>query len=368
MIEKKKKICVVYLYPPHYRQNIFEKLDNSYDCTFVFGDEPFNIKKLDMERLNKVFLCHAPFWGKVQFQWGLLPFAFKQFDTYLLNVNTNNITTWLFFLILKLFKNKHVYLWIHGLYGKESKKQIMVRKWYYKLVDGLFLYGNYARDLLIKQGLNHQKLFVIHNSLDYEKQLLIRKEIRGSDVYVKHFGNFNPNLVMIGRLNDRKKMEMLFEAMTLLNKKGLIYNATVIGDGEYKGILENRVQALGIQEQVWFYGACYDEVTNATLLYNSDLCVIPGDVGLSAIHSMMFGVPVITHNFYPNQGPEFETILEGSTGSFYNYGDVCSLAKKIEQWFNQHNQDRDEIRANCYRVVDDGWTPEWQMNVFKNIL
>ena len=35
----------------------------------------------------------------------------------------------------------------------------------FKMTDGTFLYGNYARELMIKEDFNKDKLFVIHNSL-----------------------------------------------------------------------------------------------------------------------------------------------------------------------------------------------------------
>lgn len=71
-----------------------------------------------------------------------------------------------------------------------------------------------------------------------------------------------------------------------------------------------------VDKNVWFYGSCYDEQTNAELIYNADMCVAPGNVGLTAIHAMTFGCPVITHSDFKWQMPEFEAIHPGKTGDF----------------------------------------------------
>ncbi len=363
-----KKLCNIYVFPSYYRETIYKELDKSFQSTFIFGDEKYRIKKLDLGLLKTVKQVHVSSFGVARFQWGILKYAFKRYDYYLINTDTNYITSWIFLFILRFFRKKKVYLWVHGLYGNESRKQLAIRKLFYCLTDGLFLYGDYSRSLLIKQNINPAKLFVVHNSLDYEKQLALRNTIKTNGLFSSHFGNTNHVIVMIGRLNDRKGLDKLFYAMDYLKQRDETYNAVIIGDGEYRESLEKLVETLELSENVWFYGACYDEERNAELLNNADLCVVPGDVGLTAIHSMMFGVPVITHNYFPTQGPEFEVIKDGVTGAFYNCGNIISLADTISNWFKAHINSREKVREDCYKIIDSEWTPEFQMQVFKEVL
>ena len=104
------------------------------------------------------------------------------------------------------------------------------------------------------------------------------------------------------------------------------------------------------------------------MLYNADICVVPGDIGLTAIHSLTFGVPVITHDCFKYQGPEFEAVKEGVTGSFYEYSSVDSLAKHVRLWFESHRLDREAVRQACYHEIDNYWTPEFQLSVLKDYL
>ena len=44
-----------------------------------------------------------------------------------------------------------------------------------------------------------------------------------------------------------------------------------------------------------------------------DITVSPDKVGLTAIHSMAYGRPVITHDNMDRQGPEVEAVIPGRT-------------------------------------------------------
>ena len=120
----------------------------------------------------------------------------------------------------------------------------------------MFLYGNKARELMIAQGFDENRIFVIHNSLNYEEQLKYRGNF--SDIYRNHFGNNNPVLYFIGRLTKVKKLDMLVNAVDLLRKKNIETNLVFIGDGVVKEELQALVQELKLEDRVWFYGACYD--------------------------------------------------------------------------------------------------------------
>ena len=141
-----------------------------------------------------------------------------------------------------------------------------------------------------------------------------------------------------------------------------------VGDGVEKESLIAQANQLGLQEQVWFYGECYDEEENARLIHNADLCVAPGNVGLTSIHSLMFGTPVLTHNDFKWQMPEFEVIKEWKTGCFFERDNVSDLATKITQWFNINGNDRETVRKACYEVIDTEWNPHYQMEVIKKIM
>ena len=344
-------------------------MDKEFDCTFVFGDEDLKIKKMELCELRHAKETHVSFIKSAAFQWGILPYAFKRYDDFILTGATNNITHWIFLALLKLMPKKKVFIWTHGLYGYENKRQMFFKRLFYSLVDEFLVYGEFARDNMIKAGISSpEKLHVIHNSLDYDEQIEIRRNIVPSRIYKDYFNNDNPTIIFIGRLTKVKKLDLILEALSLLKDQGIFYNMVFVGDGTELEHLKENSRNYGLVNQVWFYGACYNEVENANLIYNADVCVSPGNVGLTALHAMMFGTPVITHDNFSRQMPEFQTIIEGRTGSFFKEDNVISLSDTIYAWLENKTKNRDLIRKNCFETIDTAWNPYYQMDLLKRVL
>lgn len=364
------KLCIVYNFAQLYRQPIFTLIDNEWDCEWWFGDNESDVKEMPEDALkhsHRVKNRHIV--GALETQVGVSSLIRrKDIDTFLMLGEPMVLSTWLVMMQRQLFyRKKRVYLWSHGWYGREGFAKKWIKRVFFGMADHVFTYGQYAKEQAIKQGYNGEKITPIHNSLNHDLQVELRSKLSQSDVYRSHFGNDNPTLIFIGRLTPSKQLDMALNAVKLLADRGQMFNIVLIGDGADRRRLEQLSNELGIEKNVWFYGACYDDHENASLIYNADLCVSPGNVGLTAIHTMVFSTPVITHNDFRWQGPEFEAIQPGVTGDFFERGNVESLANAIEQWFAGH-PDREQVRRDCYRVIDTEWTPEYQLNVLKQFI
>lgn len=364
------RICVIYNFAQHYRTGIFKLISETFDTDFVFGDSMSDVKKMDYSVLKgSVKEVHVARKFGFSYQHGVVSLLNKDYSMYVLLGDTHSISSWLFLLLSIFYKEKKVFLWTHGWYGKETFFERVLKKIMYRLPNGgLFLYGNRAHDLMITEGFNPKKLFVIHNSLDYETQLLIRASLTPSTIYPDYFKNRNKNIVFIGRLTKVKRLDLLIEVISKLKDQGEMINLTFVGDGTERLDLEKKVEEKGIQDQVWFFGASYDEKTNAEMIYNADLCVSPGNVGLTAMHSLVYGTPVITHDDFRYQMPEYEAIKKGVTGDFYQYGSIDSMADTILQWIRNNGDNRERVRKDCFSEIDNEWTPYYQIKVLKEHL
>lgn len=366
------KLCLIYNFAQHYRTSIFKLIDQEFDCAFVFGDKYLDVKKMDYSLLRGE-ITEVPT-KSLGIGWtyrpGIQRMLRKDFDCFLMLGESRVLSTWLFCIRARLFyPHKRVYFWSHGWYGKESQIERLLKKILFKLPNGgVFLYGNYARNLMIKEGFKPEKLFVIHNSLAYDEQVEVRERICKKPIYQNHFQNTNPNLFFVGRLTRIKKLEMVLRAMAHLKERGQLYNMTFIGGGEVQDELEALVVQLGLRDNVWFYGPCYDENVLGEMIYNADLCVSPGNIGLTAMHSLVFGTPAITHDDFPHQMPEFEAIREGETGTFFKTGSFESLAERIAHWFAEKGNQREQVRKACMHEIDTSWTPQFQIGVLKKNL
>ena len=366
------KIAMVFPYAPSYRDAIYRLMDKELDVDWFFcGNAERNLKLYDYSRLKHCNLTmqETQIFGPITKYKGIKDLNLQDYDVIICAGVIRNLSEW--WLLRKMGKgmdHPKVYLWTHGWYGKETPVQKMAKKVFFKKVDGFFLYGDYARELMIKEGFDPDKLHVIKNSLDYDRQLEIRNKLQTSNIYTGHFHNDNPTIVFIGRLTEVKKLDQLIRAVGLLKENGEHYNIAFIGDGEMRQQLEAVVGESNLKDNVWFYGACYDELTNAELIYNADLCVAPGNIGLTAMHVMMFGCPAISHNNFKWQMPEFEAITPGKTGDFFEQDNVEDLARCISHWFKANKSRRAEVREACYKEIDSKWNPHYQLEVIKKAI
>lgn len=186
-----------------------------------------------------------------------------------------------------------------------------------------------------------------------------------SDVFMES----SSKLFIVGKQEDRhnyykEELESQIEELKLQNK--IVFKGHLEGDD--KDDLKDYAKQKGFKN-IWFYGSCYDETELSNLIYNVELCVSPGNIGLTAIHSLMYGTPVITHNSFPYQGPEFEAIQESETGLFFEHNNVDSLAEKIEEWFEISSKYiREEIAEKCFKIIDEKYNPHYQIEVLKSVL
>ena len=363
-----KRIGFILNFAPHYRTEIFCEIDKTFNADFYFGNSTYTeIKKMDYSLLRGVGeLGFIRLFGSFYWLRGQVRIAFKDYDIYVITGQPYNLSSWLFLAINKL-RRKRVFIWNHGMYGSESVVQIWLKKLQFKLVTGYLVYGNYAKKIMCKHGFKEEKLHVIYNSLAYKNQLQFRQSLEKTSIYKNHFKNDLPVVIFIGRLTRIKKLHLLIEAMRFAHEDNQPVNLVIVGDGEEKQQLLQLARSYNLTSQSWFYGSEYNEIRISELLYNADICVSPGNVGLTAIHALSYGCPVITHDNFSNQMPEFEAINGNSTGAFFKENNPKNLKLVIEQWLNRHPlKDKKTIEA-CYEVIDTCYNPNKQVELLKSL-
>lgn len=369
-MENKKRVCCILNFAPHYRTKIFQSMEGAFNCVFYFGSATFaDVKKMDYTQLQN-YKRELPFirlYGHWNWLDGAVSKCFHPYTDYILTGEPFCLSTWVV-MILNRFLGKRTFLWSHGWYGSERGFKRWVKKAFFSLSHGVLLYGEYAKALMVKEGFAPKKLHVIYNSLDFFTQSKLRDTSTQDNPYVNHFKNDNPVLVFIGRLEAGKHLELLVEAMYILTKEYGNVNLAFIGGGKQQESLSALVQSKGLASNVWFYGTCYNESEIAPLLYHADLCVSPGFVGLTAIHTMTYGTPVVTHNNFSTQMPEFETIEPGVTGAFFGENSVSDLVFTIKSWLESAKGNRTQIRNRCISRIEKHYNSDYQIEIIKKAL
>lgn len=366
-------ICCVFNFNPLYRFPIYKKMSETFDMHFYFGDygeeQNARLKQFDPYKLKGFKGYHKFVTLFKGFRWskGVWNILNRKYDAYVITGDPSFLINWIIILYAKIF-GKDVYCWCHGLkeYVRRGKNRLFLGV-FYKSMSGVFMYNKYNCKYMEDLGVPSEKLHVIHNSLDTDLHTQLYRFAEKTKVYTEHFGNSDPVVIFIGRIQKRMKIHLLIEAQDYLAKKGCNLNVVIVGhniDGED---IEQLVNLKGLSERVWFYGPSWDEKNNSELLYNADVCVAPGTIGLTAIHSLSYGTPCITHNNFQQIGPEFEAIEDGVTGTFFEEDDVESLAKSIQQWIGLSEEKREEIRKRAREVIERNWSVDYQINLLKKV-
>lgn len=366
------RICCIYNSGAHYRWPIFKALADNFDIDFCFGPNTVYTKSIKTFDYNALpgftrMLRNRRLFGKFYWQSGAVRQAFKSYRQYIVLGEAYCLSSWVVALVARL-RGRRTVCWTHGWYGRESGIKKRISKWFYSLFTDILTYNDYARRLLIDGGLRADRIRVVGNSLDSAKHKAMRSNLRGTGIYAEHFGNDAPVLLYCGRIQQSKRLNLMIDAAMKLKGEGTLVNLVFVGKDSEGVNLEALSAEAGISDNVWLYGPCYDEEKLGELFYNAALCVSPGNVGLTAVHALSFGCPVITHDNWPWQGPEFECVKPGETGDFFRQDDADDLARVVGRWLGHTPQQRAQVRHAAFAEIDARWNVDSQIKVFKEVL
>ena len=171
-------------------------------------------------------------------------------------------------------------------------------------------------------------------------------------------------IVSVGRLVHRKGQDILIEAMPAIIKEVPEAHILMIGEGPYRGYLENRVKALGLQERITFIGRIqYADLPKH--ICAGDLFVMPSrsrlagleveGLGIVYLEASACGLPVIAGD----SGGAPDAVLEGETGLVVDGTSKADVAAAVIELL----QDADRSKAMGIRGRE--WIiQEWRWDIW----
>lgn len=330
-------ISIVQLCLPHYRVPLFVELTRRtpQGLVIIAGIYSFNGSPVSVNHtppLNRIVVHNFYLANQLAIQ-SLPPMAWEssiailQFDPRILS------NLWL--LLQRKRLRRPVILWGQGLSRRlfSPAWTVRLRSWMAHQADALIFYDERGRQDFLRLGLPKEKLFVANNSIDVEAVWSLSLQHRAE----------RRHILFIGRLISNKKADLLVEGFARAYRrlpKGT--RLIIIGDGPERNRLTSLIYERQIAEAVALAGEITDDVELAPLFAQSAICVSPGAIGLSAIHSLAYGVPLLVADAEPH-GPEIEVLLPGETGEYFPANDADALANRLV-----------ELLAHPQRLADMG--------------
>ena len=366
MLDSHPSVVVIYHCYPHYRRAIVELLAQSKRADFTFvGDDHEYLHSVETASFSPNVRFHlAParhLFGPFMWQWGAVRWAIcSRFDTVIMHAVPHWPCTWIGAIAARLL-GKKVFFWGHGYLSRPQGLKGLIRRLFYPLPHQHLFYGRLSKAYAMDLGWPAERLHVIYNSLDLVVQQGHRKSITPAicrALREELFGNADtPVVICTTRLIAMRRLDLLLESLAQLKRQGTNANLILVGEGPERTKLISQAERLGVR--VHLEGACYDEARIASLIMASNVTVSPGRTGLTAIHSLVYGVPVVSHGDPDDQAPEWEAIIPGKTGSYFERGSAASLAVAMRPWL-ESGAVTEQTRAACIDVVERFWNPEFQ--------
>lgn len=385
MSKSNRKIAIVYQVVQHYREPVFTELlsrTGEYEFYVISGtndrddsvrQSQLSTSKFGTERVDTTSITNI--WIGKHFLWqpGIIKLSRSQrFDAIIYLGNMYYLSTWVAAAVARL-RGKKVLMWTHGVRRREKGLKGAARIVFYRLAHKLLLYGHNARKLLSEMGYPSDRMNVIYNSLDYTNMLAVleKAQLRGRDELRAELGISTNEicLLMSGRLTESKKPSMLLYAAKRLREQGKAVKVVFVGNEESPGELRKLSAKLDVEKSCVFVGPCYDEERLAEYFHAADICVVPGDIGLAAIHSLTYGTPVLTHDDFDEQKPEYEAISPGVNGGFFKKNSVEDLCSKILAWTDKCSSlKQSEIAEACITPIAERYNPKMQAELIEEAL
>lgn len=210
--------------------------------------------------------------------------------------------------------------------------------------DALLLYSSANVAELVRRGTSQEKIFVAPNTLHVPD-------------HGDRSGDPKSSLLFMGVFQKRKRLDLLIETFArVVRELPADTNLEIVGTtpsrsfGKFRIELESaaalrqKVQALGLTERVIWHGDIW--ANQGPFFARAYAYVSLGHVGLSALHSMAYGVPVITHGRESEHPVEFENLQHGVNALLYNTD--AELEEAMLSICNTPGL-RQELGANAYR-------------------
>ncbi|MBB5350831.1 glycosyltransferase involved in cell wall biosynthesis [Haloferula luteola] len=366
---EKIRICLIYHFFPHYRAAVIEELAKAWDnVRFVASDdaEPlgYGIRPLIPDGDFNAVAIRRVFGAKYCLKGlgRLIPWGRGGHAIFLGDMNC--VSTWVYGFLLRVTGTK-VYFWAHGwLRENESFTKKQLRRMYFKIPHRVFVYGRRARRIAVENGFEPGRVHVIYNSLQYSLQRQLREnasrlECRTELRQLFEFGDRDGKVLLCSaRMTPVKKFDQVIHAVSKLSQDFAI-GVVFVGDGPEKSQLELLSKELGVPCR--FLGACYSEPELSRYFIGCDAVISPGNVGLTAMHAMAYGTPVVSHSDRDTQMPEAEVVIPGVTGELFEKDSVSSLADAIRRVVSRSEEEVNFQARACISIIETFYNASHQV-------
>ena len=232
--------------------------------------------------------------------------------------------------------------------GMGAAARAWVRRSFLSQFDGMITYSAKGAAEYMACGFPEERVFIAPNAV-------APKPIQAAPVRPDSFEAGHAVVLFVGRLQARKRLDLLFKACSLLPEQ-LQPRVWVVGDGPARG--EYELLAKQSYPRVEFFGALHG-VALTPYFERADLFVLPGTGGLAVQQAMSFGLPVVVAEA---DGTQVD-LVRPENGWCLQPGNLTDLVKTLEEALSDAGQLR-RMGEKSYQIVSQEINLEKMVEVF----
>ena len=347
---------------PEYRRALFEGLAKLYgDAIEVCASDriggdlsvPLDLMRYDYDH---PFVFIGPF----QWQRGMSLRGLLKGDVIVICGDIHVISTiWL--AIKAKMRGVKVIWWGHHKSSTSTEFRVRIRLAIARFLSDIFLaYTRTGVEYLGSKGFRKGFVFATGNTID---QKPIRDAMANCSAPDPFHGKVG--LLCCSVLREKVRLDLAIKAMADRKLENVVL--AVIGDGPLKAKYEEIAKEYGVEERIIWVGETRDQHVMAPWFLNAKAFVYPGSVGLSILHAMSYGLPVVVHDNAEHQMPEYEVMENGRIGYCFREGDVNDLVEKVSLIISDERK-RQFMSEECKRLAYNSYSMEAMVGNFSKAI
>ena len=336
-----KKLLIIQNTIPHYRKPVYNELSKYYQVTVLHsGDVSVNKGDHYNEIITPVRRM-GPFFHQSgvlrEMRRGGYDVVIAMFDL-----------RWIANILAVFFKARTRFLYWGHRYSANTPGNA-ARDLFMRLSDGVILYSDGEVGAMVSRGIPQSMIFIAPNTMHIPNH---------SDGSVEN----KDSLLFVGRLQPRKKIDMLVRAFSdaAVHIPDAI-TLDIVGTGPELARIKAAAEQCGVTERVIFHGEIVDHEKLKPLFHRAYAYFSPGPVGLSVLHSFAYGVPIVTAGD-EYHGPEFDNVSDRHNAMLY--GSYDELREIIIKLCND-NKFAAKLGRNAYKLYASGRTIDTMVKGFR---
>ena len=314
---------------PSYRSSLFNRINDEFcDVEFLeirhgkLSAVESNTNKFSVQKADFV---NKPLYGNLCLIYQLI----RKHDRVILFGNLNIWQVWFIIFLTKIFRKK-LLIWTQVLEKMKFNFKGFIKTFVFLICDNLYLYTDLELQRIPK--FIRRKSISLNNGLDTS---VISK-------FRKRNAHGKTQFLSVGRFTQKSKMDWLISCFEKTD-----YELHVIG-------VDKREVGMKF-DNIHLHGVLVDEEQISKIANTCIGFVYGGNVGLSLIHGMAYGLPPVIHSNLEEHMPEVAAFLELDGGYTFLKGNAEDLLRVLDSLVSNDNS---VISKNCIDIVDDKYNIE----------